>query len=285
MRKIGIGSSCYFNLDSDFDKAFATMKSHGFQCVDLNLSVIDDPSQCFYIRSEAEKKDILRRIKAASEAYGIEIYQTHGPWRHPPKDYEPSDRAEWAALMKEGIAAAGYLGSKCFVVHNLMPYGTGAEYDSDIFYQINFDFFESLIPCAVENDVIVCVENMPFGAQSLARPAQTARLIRELDHPNIGACFDTGHALYLGIRLADGVREMGSGLKALHVHDNDGSADQHRCPFTGIGDWDAFKKALDEVVDESVPLMLETSPLRNAPEQVRNTLYLGFAAAARWLAE
>ena len=77
---------------------------------------------------------------------------------------------------------------------------------------------------------------------------------------------------------------MAKKLRALHVHDNDGDNDRHECPFYGVADWDAFKKALKENISDDVPLMLETRPGRRIPAEVRARLLPGFAAAARWLA-
>jgi sugar phosphate isomerase/epimerase len=61
-------------------------------------------------------------------------------------------------------------------------------------------------------------------------------------------CIDTGHSNFCGEAPADAVRLVGGEyLGALHVHDNNGKADQHLRPGFGNVDWDAFSDALVEI--------------------------------------
>lgn len=284
MRKIGIESGAYFNINSNFEQAFKKMKAHGFDCVDLNLADTYNTPESLYHKESTEQKRIISDLISASKATGIEIYQVHGPWRHPPKDATEEDRAEWSDYMKQGIKFTQALGCKHFVVHPIMPYGTGAEPDSKRYYELNYEFFKNLIPAAEQAGVIICVENMPFLAHSLATPEQISNFVADLESDSVAMCLDTGHSIIRGVSPADGVYTMGKKLKAMHVHDNDGKGDRHECPFYGVIDWDAFKKALKETVSEDVPLMLETRPGKRIPSEVRSMLLPGFAAAARWLA-
>lgn len=60
----------------------------------------------------------------------------------------------------------------------------------------------------------------------------------------IGLCFDSGHA---NIGAKDGAEQLNRlkhRLIAIHLHDNDGTADQHRLPFSGTVDWPALAPVL-----------------------------------------
>ena len=263
MRKIGIGSGSYIkDWDTDLNEAFRLMKFHGFDCVDLRLMTTEPSPKNIYDKDDAKFESILRKLKDAAENAGIEIYQAHGPWRYPPKDATAEDRAEWRAYMEKGMYACSMVGCKYFVVHPIMPFGTGAAPDNEIFYKLNYEFFKSLIPTAKKYGVIVCVENMPFRAQSLARPNEIADFVKDLDSDSICACLDTGHAAVLGFDCGESVKIMKDKLVTLHVHDNDGAKDLHQFPFDGTIDWTSFANALKDI-DENVVLTLETSASRD----------------------
>ena len=53
-------------------------------------------------------------------------------------------------------------------------------------------------------------------------------------------------------------------LGSLHVHDNNGHADQHQIPGNGTIDWESFSKALREVGYKGT-LSFETGISRDMP--------------------
>lgn len=94
--------------------------------------------------------------------------------------------------------------------------------------------------------------------------------IKEMDHPNLRMCLDTGHAAVFknGTSPADTVRMWGTDyLRTLHVHDNDGKHDRHWVPHAegGVIDWADFTKALPETGYEGV-LSLESGAWADTPE-------------------
>ena len=52
----------------------------------------------------------------------------------------------------------------------------------------------------------------------------------------LGICYDSGHGNFIG-RGLDHLDTLKDRLVCVHLHDNDGTADQHRLPFTGTVDW------------------------------------------------
>ncbi len=161
--------------------------------------------------------------------------------------------------MARAIRGTRALGCENFVVHNIMPYGEKDE-DKDKVIDINHDFFGRLLRVAEENEVCICLENMPFLNQCLAKPEDMLSLVKSFDSPLMRMCLDTGHAVLFGISCADAVRKIGKEyLKALHVHDNDGTRDQHLFPGEGVIDWKDFFSALKEIDFEGC-VSLETFP-------------------------
>lgn len=76
-----------------------------------------------------------------------------------------------------------------------------------------------------------------LALENLRRPLYTTDALDALaDCPAVGFCYDSGHD-----RLCPGSKPLpgdyASRIAALHLHDNDGSGDQHRLPFDGGTDW------------------------------------------------
>jgi sugar phosphate isomerase/epimerase len=83
--------------------------------------------------------------------------------------------------------------------------------------------------------VEVLVENIPNEISTLER-IEEFKLVSQV--PDIGICYDTGHAHIQGI---DGNLEN---IRTTHVHDNDGAKDEHLWPFEGTLDWPALIEKL-----------------------------------------
>ncbi len=64
-------------------------------------------------------------------------------------------------------------------------------------------------------------------------------VLGRLDSPRIGLCYDSGHHNCY-TPGEDLLGQYGSRLMALHLHDNDGSDDQHLLPFEGTVRWESI---------------------------------------------
>lgn len=59
-------------------------------------------------------------------------------------------------------------------------------------------------------------------------PVNLKQLVGEMNSGNFGICFDTGHCnLFSRVPMAGWLDALGPNIIELHLHDNDGSADQH----------------------------------------------------------
>ena len=243
--KIGMTAGCYQKDLSAFENEVRELKEIGFDCIDYQ-GFINTSAELFEMSDEAFEIYVLS-CKTILERVGMTAYQTHGPWRWPTVDDTQEGRDERFEKMVKSLRGTALLGCDRMVIHNIMPQ---KRIDTDPAYvrAVNKEFFTRLCKKAQEYGVTVCLENMPFPSQSLARPRQTLDLVKELNLENFRMCLDTGHAQVLESAPGKAVRLIGKEyLYALHVHDTDGLRDRHWLIGDGVIDWEDFGKALAEI--------------------------------------
>ena len=76
---------------------YTKMREHGFTMFDFQLANTDDE---VYLMNDTELRAYLKVQREAVESAGIGISQVHGPWRWPPQDGTPEDRAERLEKMR-----------------------------------------------------------------------------------------------------------------------------------------------------------------------------------------
>lgn len=226
-------------------KNAAHIASLGYDTVDMQAFI--DTETGLFSCSDGEYERLLREDARAIRESGLEISQVHGPWRYPPRDASPEDRTERFGKMSRAIVGTSILGCRYMVVHPLMPFGR-EDNDEKTVWEVNIAFFRELAKVAVKHGVVVCLENMPFPGQSQASAPNTLRLIHDIGADGIGFCLDTGHCLRTGDEPSEALRlAIKEKHLVLHVHDNDGTKDQHLIPGRGIADWKTFARTLREV--------------------------------------
>lgn len=260
MMKIGVSISPYGKEAHCFgEEKYKKISSFGFSAIDFNIS--NTNSELYAMDDAAFAQKILSE-KTAIQAAGLEISQVHGPMHSVQKDATAEGRQERLNYMKRSIFAAGLLECKYWVTHPIMPYGpldldTG---DASKTWAVNKAFMSELLQYAKEQGVTICLENLPMGKFSMAHPLQILKFVREMDDGHFKICLDTGHAnLFPEVSLNDVVRQMGTEIKVLHIHDNMGDRDFHLWPTKGIIDWAGFMQALRSVGFKGV-FSLETQP-------------------------
>jgi sugar phosphate isomerase/epimerase len=263
MMKIGVSVEPYGKAANYFgDKLFQKLASFGFSAVDYNIS---GTLYELYSMDDEAFAQRLASERAAAQKAGITIHQMHGPWRSPPRDATPEDRRERMEKMKRSIQAARLLGAKYWVIHPIMPCGA-LDLDTENppkTWALNKEFFTELLQYAKEQDVTICLENLPMVKFSMANPQQILKFVKEMNDDHFKICLDTGHSTFFPtVCLSDMVRQMGPELKALHIHDNMGDRDFHLWPTKGIIDWPGFIQALKDIDFQGV-FSLETAPDKN----------------------
>ena len=279
--KTGIVDSAYTYLGSH-EAAFTRMKQHGYDCTDYQ-SLVDTDNALFAKDAAGFERELLG-VRRDAENAGIEIYQAHGPWRWPPQDFTPEDRAERFEKMSRAILGCQIMGCPNFIIHPIMPFGDWQDPEPEKLWEMNLEFFSRLCEVAKAHDTIICFENMPMTALSLSTPEQILRFVKMIDSPYMRVCLDTGHCSVFGLSPADAVRLLGKEyLHALHVHDNDGRADRHMLPGQGVIDWEDFARALAEIGCEC-PVSIETLVGGKVPADQRDAAERELADIAKRIA-
>jgi sugar phosphate isomerase/epimerase len=233
------------------DAGFAAIKAAGFDAMDYAFGTDILNEETF--REEAAK------IREISERVGLPIHQTHTPF--PWKKVQCDDPEFFANVilptMHRAIEFSALIGAKIAVVHPL-HYNVYLG-NEELMFNMNMDYYRSMIPVCEKFDIRVGVENMYWGDKR--RPAyvfdtcgQSWEFIRYLDTLNseyMVGCVDVGH---VGLPLMaeeepwDMIRALGHDrVHSLHVHDNSYRSDAHVLPYLGTIDWNEVAKALGEI--------------------------------------
>jgi len=268
MLKLGIAESSYTPLYG-VEEGLRRIKKHGYQCIDYD-TLADTSIPLYQMPANAFEKE-LGRFRSLTEDIGLEISQTHGPWRWPVRDNTPEERAERFEKMKKCIIANALLGCSHIVLHPMMPFGARelSDEENSQMYQMNLDFFGRLVNVAAEYQVIICYENMPMTYFRMSPPSECLRFIQEINSPFFKCCLDTGHSIVMKETPGNAVRMLGTEyLRVLHIHDNNGREDNHWLPYTGVIDWQDFAKAIQEIHYNGT-LSLETKIPFGIPMELR----------------
>lgn len=275
--KIGLQDGAYtrhYGLEQGTKKA----REHGYECYDIGVFV-NTETEFFKLPEEEFKAEVLR-IRAIIEANGITAWQVHSPWRYPPREGTPEEIDERLEQFLKAIRGAGYIGATHFVMHAIMPFGVNSDKDPEEQRNINAEFMKRLYEEAKAYGVrYIDIENLPFPAMPINNTTQCLEMAKRMNSETgddvFKVCLDTGHANFCGEKPADMVRMLGyEYLGALHVHDNDGTGDQHLRPGLGNVDWEDFSNALAEIgfdgcmsFETSVPRDIEVGEERDRLER------------------
>ena len=98
------------------------------------------------------------------------------------------------------------------------------------------DRIKSLVEIAEKKQVNIALEN-------LKRPEYQEFIFSNIQSERLGFCYDSGHENCF-TKGTDLLPKYGSKLMTLHLHDNDGTADQHQIPGEGKIDWKLINQKL-----------------------------------------
>ncbi len=285
MNKLAVGvQSKDIVYDEHPTEGFEIMRHAGFSCCDFSLnayltntSLYSLKLNDFFNQPIGELEKFFAPHKEAAESAGIRINQMHMPY----PSYIPNASAEINDYLMQTVAPksmeiCAFFGCPHIVVHGFkLARDLGSE---EAEWVQTEKFLESLAPLAKEMKITICMENIytNIGDHIIEGPCCDARkAAARIDRMNekygaevLGFCFDTGHANLIGIDFEDFITTLGSRLKVLHIHDNDGIGDLHQIPFTftrsrenvSSTDWEGFIRGLQKIHFDKV-LSFETAPV------------------------
>lgn len=300
MLKTGVQTKGVIN-DETPKEGFELLKRAGFSCVDFSLNgylmnrmLYEDARNDFFSQTVAELEDFFQKHKNAAKETGITIHQMHMPYpMYVPRGSRELNDYLWNVVAPKSMRLCAFFECPYIVVHGFkLSHFLGSE---ELEWQETERFLDSLAPLAKELGITICIENLyiSIGGHLVEGPCCDGRKAAErIDRFNeryraevLGFCFDTGHANLVGINMEDFIRTLGSRLKVLHIHDNDGIGDLHQIPFTftrtrenkASTDWEGFVRGLRGIHFDQV-LSFETAPVLDSfPGEMREEV-LGFIA-------
>ncbi len=238
-------------------ESFRTLAAAGFNSVDYNLNKysVRDPVSPFWLLSDEEHIQYAKKLKSIADENGIIVGQVHSPY---PTYFSSEAKIQQVLqFQKRSIAMAKELSSPYIVIHPNVPPEAKTRDQVEQAIEDNFGYYKCLFEDIKRSGVRVGIENMFNWDWDLDKPLPTVASTAEcmaymVDTLNnmcgeqlFVACLDTGHAVLTGggdpARMVD---ILGSRLKLLHIHDNDGKRDRHYTPFSGVIDWQKFTDAL-----------------------------------------
>ena len=195
-----------------------------------------------------------RELKKIADENGVPFLQAHAPF--PSNDARDETKtAEIRKYLLLSLEACSLVECPYVIIHPVDTFPASSDpMMRETAYRMNVEFYGSLIPRAKELGVRICLENM-FGHNDrynrivpsrFSTAEEMARCIDELDG-GIDACLDVGHAVLVNDTMDHMARVLGSRLKTLHVHSNDGINDRHTAPLVFRMDWESFGKALYDI--------------------------------------
>lgn len=172
----------------------------------------------------------LERERERQERLGHPPLSLHGPFLDlNPMAFDSSVRRVTMARFNQAYEAACVLGADRVVFHSCMiPTVYFLQGWAERMIEFWLEFFEG------KSGIQVCMENV-LDRQA----APLAEVVRGVGRPDFGICLDAGHAhCYSDLSLDAWLDALGGVISHVHLHDNDGSHDQHRGLGRGTIDWD-----------------------------------------------
>ena len=173
------------------------------------------------------------RVRELSEEYGATTTY-HAPFRDwNVASYDEADRRTSVDRVKQTLDDASEAGAEAVVVHGgSVPH----RYPEWIRDRARESASRSLAECAEYAQLVgvpLCLENQPIDDQKqryTTSPADLATMVDAVDvSPQyLGVTLDVGHAKVNGHDWQAFVEEFGDRIRVCHLHDNDGTEDQHR---------------------------------------------------------
>ncbi len=238
--KIATTTGDFASYTNDLKKRIDYLAESGFRYADLSLYNNADMEPFMVENWKAYAKE----IKDYAAGKGITFVQAHAIGGNPFKD-----DATYQDIVKKtirGIEICKELGIANIVVHP----GNSSQMDKDAYFEANKKFYSEFIPTMESTGVNVLVEN---SSQTMIGHycSDTGRDLREflefVNHPQLKACWDTGHANIEGGQYYELLDIGGDLLAGIHISDNLGQEDNHMMPYQGTVNFDEVMTALVEI--------------------------------------
>ena len=231
----------------------------GVYAVDFDVSrhSVEKEGDVYALGKDAVR-EYFSSVLSYAEERGVKIAQTHG--RLVGYGNTPEGDELFVKNAEMDCIATAALGAKYTVFHT-PAYNWVGDLPETRMFEIGVSLYSSVLPFAKENGIKIAAETHGTASkynkmEFFGIPENLLELVRRVRETSPAAdslcvCVDTGHtnlAVKMGYpSVGDVIRQLGSLVEVLHIHDNDGIKDQHKIVGTGIIDWKDVFEALDEI--------------------------------------
>jgi len=258
-------STCW-DYSIPLDKSLELIKTAGFSLISLGGKES---------HSRFNKPEGRENIVRLCEKFGVEVDSVHAPFGSMVDISEPEEVLRHSAEVEvaRSIKACAELGTKTLILHI-----SGFKL-SDISARMKQvrKSLDSLLGLAERVNVRIAAENPgnDLGHTILKYALDI------FDTPVLGLCFDNGHA---GLNEDDFkiLSAHSERLYAVHLHDNDGTRDQHLLPFEGNRDLPNLAAQMNKI-KKLCPITVESEVTNSSCKTPEAFLPQAYKAATRFM--
>jgi D-psicose/D-tagatose/L-ribulose 3-epimerase len=218
-------------VNGKFDSTFARIKEWGFDGVELFINP-DEPANIPAIRATLDRLQLERTTCCVLPREANLISS------------DAAIRAHAVEFLKTCVDRTARLGARlmCGPLHSGLGVFTGAR-RTDKEWTWAVKGLRTVAARAEKKGVTICIEPLNrFETYFLNTLEDAARLVREVDAPNVKIHFDTFHSNIEEKHQAEALRAVAKDLGHVHISEND-----RGIPGTGHVDWKGIFKVLKEV--------------------------------------
>ena len=233
---LSISSGVLTKRFGDF-KAIQIFAKAGFDAIDYSFDPV--------IGSEwgTDKQDeYIQELLRIAKENGVYYNQAHSECVY---DWDNPNIIEEKVkpTIVRNIRCAAKMGIPHIIVHGLSH--PAVNHSTEERRRVNLDYYNYLKPFAKDCGVKIALENLK---RVCTTPEEYEFFMDTLNDDIFTACVDIGHSFYVGEDSAEIIRRLGhERVTALHVHDNQGAADDHQMPGFGKLEWGHVLEALADI--------------------------------------
>ncbi len=235
--KLATTTSDFSAYTTNSIKAMEYIAQAGFRYIDYNFCVDYNHKTGFFGTDDSH----LNKVKEKASELGVSFVQAHAPFYSFIFDGDIVPLIEATIRCVKACAA---LEIPVLVVHT----GYQRNISKEENFQKNKVFFTPILEAGKQYGVKILAENfnkMEFSdIYWIDNATDLKEFIDFMDHPNLFAVWDAGHANLQEMSQKEELEKLGDKVLALHIHDNFGNDDQHVPPFYGTMSPDSLMEGL-----------------------------------------
>ena len=251
----------------------------------LNIKYINTKwnDELFFIPNENDFSGI-NKIRQFCIDNDVTITSFH--FNGPIFDKDDATQSFCRRLMKQSIDLYHILKPQVMVVHpgalslgrfsdHKQAYSEALKtYNADQIHQMIVENIRYFGDIAQEKEIKIALENI-FGGRFYSQIDDLVKLVNDINHPNVGYCFDCGHGNIDKVNHPEVIRIMNDKLFELHLHDNFGDKDLHLPIGFGTINYVEIIKALNEInYTSTATFEFFRWPIDNRAEGIKNAIEL-----------